>query len=164
MPATTPVPLGFATTVRKWKLDVNTGTFGSPVWTGVFGQNAFKDARNPEMKDDSDMDSEGYKSEAKTADGFSIEMTVLRKATAADPEDYDPGQEALRAKGDAMGAGNVADIRWYEMEEGGPRIEAYRGFASVKWEPEGGKMDDLDAVKVTLGGRGKRNVIAHPDA
>src|SRR5688500_1090875 len=100
MPATTKVPLGAGTTVRKWYLDVNTGTFAVPVWTGVFGVTNFKDARNPTMQDDSDMDSEGWKSETKTGDGFALELKVGRKVTAADAEAYDPGQEVLRAKAD----------------------------------------------------------------
>lgn len=163
MPATTKVPLGPATKVRKWFLDVNVGTFAAPVWVGVFGITDFKGAVDPATQDDSDFDSDGWKSEAVTALGWGVELKVNRKSRASDATQYDPGQEVLRLASLQMGTANTVDIRYYEMEPGGPRIEAYRGFVGVAWSPEGGGMEDLDAVSVKLSGQGKRSAIAHPD-
>jgi hypothetical protein len=165
MPATTKVPLGASTTNRKWYLDVNTGTTASPVWTGVHGITEFKPALDPTLQNDSDYDSEGYKSQTKTAEEWAVETKVARKVTKADPTAYDPGQEFLRGKAiGKMGLANSVEIRYYEMEPGGPRIEAYQGQAAVTWSPEGGNMENLDMVSVKLTGQGKLDQITHPDA
>lgn len=165
MPATVKVPLGASTSVRKWCLDVNTGTFAAPTWVGVFGVMEFKPTIEPKLEDDSDFDSEGYQSETKTAEKWGLEFKVRRGVTAADPTAYDPGQEFLRDKGiGKMGPANTVDIQYYEMEEDGPRVEAYRGFAAVAWSPEGGEMSKVDMVTVKLSGQGKLTPIAHPDA
>lgn len=163
MPATTKVPLGASTTVRKWYLDVNSNTFASPTWVGVFGMTEFKPAIEPTLQDDSDMDGGGYKSQTKTAESWSCEFKVKRAVTAALSTAYDPGQEILRLKAiGQFGPANQVDIRYYEMEPSGPRIEAYRGFAAVSWSPDGGQMDALDMVSVVLTGQGKLSPITHP--
>lgn len=164
MTATTKVPLGAATVNDKWYLDVNTGTSGSPVWVGVFGISEFEPGTDPNLEDDSDFDSAGWGSQTKTGDSWSVTATLQRKVTEADPEAYDPGQEFLRAKGDLMGAANSVEVRWYEMTDGGPRIEAYQGRAAVGWKPNGGPRTALSTVALTLSGQGKRNAITHPDA
>lgn len=163
MPATTKVPLGASTTVRKWYLDVNSNTFASPTWVGVFGMTEFKPAVEPTLQDDSDMDGGGYKSQTKTAEAWSCEMKLKRAVTAALATAYDPGQEFLRLKSiGQFGPANQVDIRYYEMEPSGPRIEAYRGFAAVTWSPDGGQMDALDMVSAVLTGQGKLSPITHP--
>lgn len=165
MPATTKVPLGASTTVRKWYLDVNTGTAAAPVWTGVFGMQDFKPALDPTLQDDSDFDGGGYKSQTKTAEAWALELKVARKVTAASALAYDPGQEFLRLKSiGTFGPANSVGIRYYEMEPGGPRVEAYSGTAAVTWSPEGGSMDATDSVAIKLVGQGKLTPITHPDA
>ncbi len=164
MPAVPKVPLGAATLVRKWHLDVNTGTYGSPVWTGIFGMTDFKFNLDPVMKDDSDLDSSGWKSESATAMGWAIEAKVERKVVEASPTTYNPGQEFLRGKALLIGSGNHVDVRFYEMTTGGPRVEAFRGWCSVQWKPEGGTMEDHDTVALTLSGQGELTAITHPDA
>lgn len=162
MPATTRTPLGASTTNRKWYLDVNTGTTALPVWTGVHGMTEFTPNFEPTLQDDSDFDSGGHKSSTVTAGAWSVSLSLARKVTAAAATAYDPGQEALRLAGDEIGVDNDVHIRFYEMEPGGPRVEAYDGHAVVSWTPGGGAMDALSMVTVTLTGRGKRNAIAHP--
>ncbi len=162
MSVTAKTPLGAATTVRKWWLQVNAGTYASPVWTHVLGITELKPALEPTLQDDSDMDSEGYKSQTVTALAWAIEAKLIRKVTAADAEAYDAGQEILREAAEGMGVANKVDVRWFEMEDEGPREEAYRGYAAVSWSPDGGTMDALDSVSVTLTGKGKRTAITHP--
>jgi hypothetical protein len=165
MPATVKVPLGASTTNRKWYVDVNTGTDAAPVWVGVFGITDFKPSIEATMQDDSDYDSEGYKSETKTAEAWSLEMKLARKVTAASSTAYDPGQEHIRSKAiGKMGPANQVKVRFYEMEPSGPRIQAYKGNAAADWSPEGGEMDALDIVSVKLVGQGKLEAITHPDA
>jgi hypothetical protein len=115
------------------------------------------------LQDDSDYDSAGYQSQAKTALGWSIELTVQRKVTAALATAYDPGQELLRAAANALGTTGVVDVRWYEVTASGPITEAYRGYAEVTWAPEGGAMDALDTASLVLTGRGARATYTHPD-
>ncbi len=164
MTATTKVPLGAATTVRKWYLDVNTGTTSAPVWTGVFGITKFQPALKPTWVDTSDFDSNGDMSSTATARAWSLVFGVDRKSQSSDPTQYDPGQEKLRAIAENVGVGNSVQVRWYEMEPGGPRVEAYQGTCGVEWSPDGGAMSATDAVTVTLNGQGARTVITHPDA
>jgi len=163
MVATTKVQLGAATTVRKWYLDVNTGTDAAPVWIGVFGVTKFQPALKPTMVDTSDFDSGGDMSSTVTARAWSAVFGVERKSLASDPTSYDPGQEALRLKAENIGLLNSIGVRYYEMEPGGPRIEAYQGTAAVEWSPDGGAMSATDGVTVTLTGQGRRTLITHPD-
>lgn len=165
MPATTKTPLGASTTNRKWYVDVDTSTSGVASWVPVLGiSNCVPNFDNANLEDDSDFDSSGFQSQTKTAAGWSAQMTVMRKVTAADATAYDPGQEFLRGKSiGKFGPANSVKIRIYEMEPSGPRIEAYYGLASVSWQEQGGAQQALDTVQVTLTGQGQLAPIAHPD-
>lgn len=163
MPATTKVPLGESVLARRWYLDVNTGTYASPVWTGVFGVEDFKPSVDPSVQDDSDFDSGGWKSSTVSALAWSMDLKLARKVTDSDATVYDPGQEALRAAAGTMGISNVVDVRWYEMTSGGPKVEAYRGYAAVTWTEDGGSQDALATVSCKLTGKGARTAITHPD-
>jgi hypothetical protein len=163
MPATTKVPLGAATLNNKWYLDVNTGTHAIPTWTGVFGITEFQPVKDPTLKDDSDFDSKGWGSETVTKLAWSVSMKVVRKVKASDATSYDDGQEELRASSDMTGANNRVEVRFYEMTDGGPRVEAHQGYAAVSWNPDGGPMDALDIVSVTLTGQGELEPITHPE-
>lgn len=163
MPATTKVPLGGSVLARRWYLDVNTGTHASPTWTGVFGIEDLKLAMDPTVQGDSDYDSEGYKSSTISALGWSVTGKLARKVRADLATAYSPGQEALRAVAKNMGAANRAEIRIYEMEEDGPRTEAYDGYVTVAWSEDGGSQEALATISITLTGQGKLNSITHPD-
>ena len=162
MPATTKVPLGASTLVRKWYFDVSTDD--GTTWVGVFGIIEFKPALEGSMQDDSDFDGGGWLSEIKSANRWKNEFKVRRGTLGSDETAYDPGQEILRLAGGKTGVENVVICRWYEMEPGGPRVEAYQGKAAVSWSPDGGNTEALDTVSVVTSGRGKRETITHPDA
>lgn len=153
-------PLGAATLNRDWRLEVNTGTDAVPVWTVVRGRTDFTPALDTTLQDDSDMDSEGYKSQTVTALAWSLTTKVVRKATLTDPPTYDPGQEKLRLASSEMGPANSVHCRWFKL--GAVRTEAYEGHAAVGWSPDGGGMDGLDTATVTLTGQGQRQQITHP--
>jgi hypothetical protein len=163
MPHVDRTPLGAATLARRWYLDVNTGTYAAPVWTAVNGVEDFKAPLDPSVQDDSDYDSGGYKSSTITALGWKVELKLARKVTAASALVYDPGAEVLRAASMNMGLANRVDIRWYEVTDSGPIVEAYRGYATVSWSEDGGGMDALASVSVTLTGQGARATLTHPD-
>lgn len=156
--------LGASTLNRKWALDVNTGTEAAPVWTAVRGRADFSPTLDPTLQDDSDFDGEGWKSQTVTAQAWSLAFKLARKVDDTNATAYDAGQEALRLAAAEMGTGNDVHVRWYETTDGGPRTEAYDGHAAVSWSPDGGGMDALAMVSVTLAGKGKRNAITNPAA
>lgn len=166
MAATARVPLGASTTARKYFLDVrDSGTTGDTGWLGLHGIGELKLMPSEATEqDDSDYDGEGYKSSTVTALTHGAEGKLNRKTLASDPETYDPGQELLRLTALKMGSANRIEYRYYEMEPDGPRVEAYQGYASCTWSPDGGGMDALDTVTFGLKGQGRLRPIAHPDA
>ncbi|MGV8846372.1 phage tail tube protein [Tessaracoccus sp.] len=155
------VALGATTLNRKWFLDVNTGTDAVPVWVGVFGIQDFKPTTDNSEGDTSDFTS-GWKGTQKTALGWANEVKLKRASTAASATAYDPGQEALRTKGGQLGVAGRVSCRWYEMDPGGPRVEAYQGWGSVEWSDDGGGMDALSTVTCKIVGDGARNSVTHP--
>ena len=163
MPATARVPLGPSVLARRWYIDVNTNTYANPTWTPIFGVEDFAAPFQPKVQSDADFDSGGWDSSTVAAIGWQIKMTLARKVIALTPTAYDVGQEVLRAASILQGTGNVVDIRWYEMNTGGPKVEAYRGYGVVTWAAKGGAMDALEKVDVTIDSRGAANAITHPD-
>lgn len=143
-----------STLARKWKFDVKSGAS----WIPVRGIGELKAQVESNLEDDSDYDAGGWASEAKTQLKWGLEAKVLRKKGVTSGN-YDPGQELLRAASDQFGSPGTPQVRWY-TDDGGP--EAYSGFASVSWEPEGGEAKDLDAVTIKLSGNGQRTTITNP--
>lgn len=165
MAVTPKVPLGASTTNRKWWLDVDTTPdVEAATYIGVYGIQEFKDNVEPTSQDDSDFDGNGWKSETVTALLGKLEFKVGRKTLANDSTAYDPGQEILRLASRNTGTGNRVRVRYYEMEPGGPRVEAYEGWVSVSWTPDGGAMDATSTVTVALTFQGEPKPITHPDA
>lgn len=153
-------PLGATTTARKWWLDVR--EVGSQVWLGVHGiQESKPRPSEATTQDDSDMDGGGHKSQTTTALTSGFDGKLIRKTRRSDALAYDPGQEIIRLASRRIGS--EIEVRFYEMEPGGPRIEAYEGRASATWTPDGGAMDATDTVAFALTGRGQLAPITHPD-
>ena len=71
-------------------------------------------------------------------------------------------KELLRAASDLTGVAARVHVRIYEMEAGGPRVEAYDGWGTVEWTEEGGNMEAISTVSFKINGDGPRNVITHP--
>lgn len=150
-----------ASTLQKsWKLDVNTGTVSVPVWTPVRGIGELKDAIDSNAEDDSDYDSDDWGSDVVTQLKWSLEVKVGRKVGVTSGA-YDLGQETLRAAASRTGSASIKEVRWYDRN-GGP--EAYRGFGSVGWEPEGGDAKALKIATIKISGNGERFDITNPAA
>lgn len=154
-------PLGGTTTNRKWFLDVDVSTTGTPEWVGVFGMQEFKPAVDTTTQDTSDNSSH-WKGAQSTAQAWKIEGKLKRASKATLATAYDPGQEVLRAAAILVGVEARVHVRWYEMEPGGPRVEAYEGYGTVTWSDDGGAMDALSTVSFTVNGDGERTDITHP--
>lgn len=164
MTATTKAPLGPTTTTRKWYLDIDSTPEGeNPTWVGVFGITEFKPTLEGSLQDDSDFDSNGWKSQTNTANAWGAEGKFKRGVKKdSDPKVYDPGQEIIRIAATKTGVENSVHIRFYEMEPNGPRVEAYEGWCAVGYAEEGGSMEALSIASFTLTGQGERDNITHP--
>lgn len=145
---------------RKFKVDIDTSLTSTPVWTQVRGIGELKPSIDSTLQDDSDYDSDGWGSQAKTAMSWALELKLVRKLGVTS-SNYDPGQEKIRAAADAFGGDSIVHVRWYDRN-GGP--EAYEGHAVVTWAPEGGDAKALDTVTATLNGQGARLLINNPAA
>lgn len=151
-----------STLQRKWKLEINTGTDGSPIWTTVKGlAEMTPKSAEPNLEDDNVYEDDGYTGQTKTALTWSIEGKVMRRTVAGSTTSYDPGQERLRYHAETLGPEGVAHVRWYDRDGG---AEAYEGYAEVSWEPDGGSPTDLESVSFTISGKGKRDIITNPAA
>jgi hypothetical protein len=151
-----------STLSRKWAFEINTGTVGVPIWTPVKGLTSFKESPfEPNLEDDNVYEDNGYTGQTKTGLSWSIEAKVMRRTDPTDVTVYDPGQQACRARAKTLGATGVAYVRWYDRN-GGP--EAYTGFGEVSWVPEGGESTDLEAVTITVTGKGAPTEITNPNA
>jgi hypothetical protein len=87
----------------------------------------------------------------------------------SNPTAYDAAQEFLRlASIGQFGPANTVHVRVYEYDPNDPngtatpRVEAYSGYASVSWQPQGGDMLAEDTVQISFTGQGALNVITHP--
>lgn len=147
-----------STLARKFKVEINTGTVSVPVWRQVRGIADLKPALETNLEDDSDYDSNGWKSQAKTQLGWSLELKLMRKKGFTSGA-YDLGQERLRQASDDF-PGTI-QVRWYDRNAG---PEAYTGYATVGWSPEGGDAKALDIATATLTGNGTRTDITNPAA
>lgn len=154
-------PLGGSTLNRKWFLDVSDD--GGTTYVPVMGLTEFQPTTEATLQDDSDFDSEGFRSQTKTASAWGITGTVRRGVKEGATPVYDPGQEMIREAADEMGVANVLRVRFYEMEEDGPRVLAYEGNVATDWSDNGGDMAANSTAGFTLSGRGRRTKIAHPD-
>ena len=156
--------LGDAILNGTWWLDVNTGTTATPAWVAINGIYDFKDGLEAKDIDVSDFSSNGWADSQAVGKSWSVEFKVWRKNQRDASTTYDVGQEYLRSH-----VGESVEIRYYEMggdgttATGQPRVEAYKGLVSVKWSPDGGKVDDAKSVSVSLTGKGARESITHPN-
>lgn len=149
-----------STLARKFAVDVNIGTVNSPSWRKIRGIADLKPGLDNNLEDDTDYDADGWKSETKTLIGWMLELKLRRKQGFTTGF-YDLGQEKLRLASDQFGVDGTVQVRWYDRT-GGP--EAYTGFASVSWEPEGGDAKALDMATAKLSGNGARVAITNPAA
>lgn len=154
-----PASKGASQTAGKWVLqvdtayDANASVAATPVWVTVFGVNSFTPNLTYTEQPDDDFDSNGWDSSVITGQGWNVAYGVRRKKYQAV---YDVGQEFLRR---AAFLAKKVHIRWFDRKHG---AEAYEGYASSKWEPQGGGRTDLETVNGTLTGDGQLLEIANP--
>jgi hypothetical protein len=172
MPSPTIPVLGAATVNRKFIYEVDTANNpAAPNWTVIGGlMNSQFQPDAPNMVGDTDQAGQGFESSTKTGATWSGSITCVRKvASVSNPTAYDTAQEFLRlASIGQFGPANTVHVRVYEYDPNDPngtatpRVEAYSGYASVSWQPQGGDMLAEDTVQISLTGQGALNVITHP--
>lgn len=144
---------------RRFRIDVNTGTEATPVWTQVKGLNDFTYKNEPKIETSSEYEDEGAEGAQKVGYKWSLELVVERVLSSAGA--YDPGQEAIRLRDLKVGAEALVHVRWYERQ-GGTGTEAYEGYAIPQWEMDGTGDTDIAAAKVTFTGDGLVVPITNP--
>lgn len=140
-----------STLARDWALQVQEA--GTEEWVFVLGLSKFSPKTSLTMKEDSDINSEGYKSQIATAMQQTFEGEGFRKGElSGDKFTQDKGQEILRSVGRQMGLRNVIKARAWRTD--GVQ-EGYEANFSVEWNDNDGGNEDLDQFSFTMMSRGK---------
>ncbi|MEH0470885.1 hypothetical protein QA943_18855 [Streptomyces sp. B21-097] len=143
---------------RRYRVDIDMGTGGTPTWAWLPGINDFSPKVDQTQQPSTTYDDDGWADQSVTELAWSIELTMLHRCHPT-TKAFNPAQEKLRTAAEGFGDAAKVHVRWYDKEG---RNEAYEGYALVKWERDGTATDDLDSVKVTLTGKGKRTAITNP--
>ena len=161
----TPVrtPLGSTTSNRKYQVDV--ATLDQPTaWVGLFGLTELKpNFGTVSLSDTTDFEGEGFTQSEGFSNGWGGEGKVRRATKASTPGVYDAGQEIVRAAGQDLDNNRIL-ARIYEMQDGGPRVEAVTGYVNVTWADDGGAVTAASMASFTLVGAGKPTTRVHPAA
>jgi len=143
---------------RRWAVEVRPiGGGEEDEWTRVRGINSFQPSLEPSFEDSTDFDNDGWSTQEKTLQGWSLAIGFIEKV-GAESREQDPGQLILEEASDKFGSDSMLEVRWFEREG----EKAYQGTASVQYEPQGGAPSALSTVNVTLQGNGKRAPIENP--
>lgn len=153
MVATSPAVQGQSQLANKWALLIDSTPDTSPTWVPVFGISTFTPQRSYTTQDNTDFDSDGWASTKQTQRGHSVTGTVQRKKYA---NLEDAGQKALR-----KAAESALDIHalYFDRYYGD---EAFEGYYSPNWEPQGGGATDLESANFTLNGQGALIPVTNP--
>lgn len=145
---------------RRWALEVKPLGAEDTEFTRVRGINSFQPALDPNFEDSTDFDNDGWSSQEKTLQGWSLDIGYIEKTVATeDNTPQDPGQAILEQASDKFGSDSMVTARWFERQG----ELAYEGNASVNFQPQGGSPTDLSSVNVTLQGNGpRRRLEEHP--
>ncbi|MCT9090588.1 phage tail protein [Streptomyces sp. ASQP_92] len=145
---------------RRYRLELDTGTTGTPAWSLVPGITEFTPKVEPTQQDVSTYDTDGWVEQAVTMLAWSIETTLAHRAHPTTGA-FNAAQEALRKAAMSFGAASYVRIRYYDRNGA---ADAQEGTALVTWEPDGGGPDEVDTIKVTFTGSGPLKEITNPSA
>lgn len=144
---------------RRYRLELDTSTTGTPSWSLVPGITEFTPKVEPSQQDVSTYDTDGWVEQVVTQLAWSIETTIAHRAHPVTGA-FNPAQEFLRRASMSFGTASYVRIRYYDRN--GVADDAYQGQALVTWEPSGGGPDETDTIKVTLTGSGPLTAITNP--
>ncbi|ACU35583.1 phage tail tube protein [Actinosynnema mirum] len=142
--------------VNKWRLEVDTGSSGTPTWTVVKGLTKLEPTISPTEVDTSDFDSEGWSDSLTTFRSWTVAIEGFDGFTGTDASPVDdPGQVALKAKGVLTAYEAYADVRFYRTDT----KKGFSGRVSVNWSGAGGDLKGVEPFKCSLTGAGKLTPI-----
>lgn len=127
---------------RDWA--INTGSVGSPTWTPIGGINKWSPSPKKNSTDTTKFSDDGWLSHLAASRGNSFTLSGLVQMDA-DDEVRDPGQDAVNALGQLMGA----DSRG-QFQITGPGGGTLVFTATVNVTDGGGGNDDADPWSVEL--------------
>ncbi|MDQ0377964.1 phage tail tube protein [Amycolatopsis thermophila] len=154
---TQPAPLK-KRAVRFQRLEINTGTEDTPVWTPVRGLTTVELQVSPEEVDVSDFDSEGWADSLTTFRSWNVNIEGWEGYTGPDDEPIeDPGQDALKAKGLSTGSDAYVDVRMYRTDNN----KGYQGRATANWSGTGGGVKGVTPFNCPLTGSGALTPYTH---
>ncbi|MFJ7902373.1 phage tail tube protein [Streptomyces sp. NPDC096198] len=145
---------------RRYRLELDMSSTGTPEWTLVPGITEFTPKVDPTQQDVSTYDTDGWVEQAVTMLAWSIETSLAHRAHPTTGA-FNAAQEALRRAAMSFGAKSYVRIRYYDRNGA---ADAQQGTALVTWEPDGGGPDEVDTIKVTFTGSGPLTEIANPAA
>lgn len=147
----------------RYAVQVNTGTTALPVWTWWNGLSKFEPSADPTMQDDTDIFSDGFKSQMVTATSLDVSTEGLIKGLRAGTAlPVDPGAAFVRSKQFEVGEDNVIQLRYWRTDELDSQA-IVQSFA-VNYKDVGGSNEDLQKFTADLKGRGKFVKVAKPGA
>lgn len=147
----------------RYAVQVNTGTPGVPVWTWWNGLSKFEPSADPTMQDDTDIFSDGFKSQLVTATSLDVSAEGLIKGLRSGISlPVDPGAAFVRSKQFLVGEENVIQVRYWRTDELDAQA-VVQNFA-VSYKDVGGSNEDLQKFTADLKGRGKFSLVAKPGA
>ena len=169
MPA--PITLPAGSTIGKsyeYGLDVNLGTFASPIWQQFRRISGFQPTPTPTTNDAQTYDDFGAQNSDVTGWSWALAFNALVNRSITTGL-YLPEIEYLlaRTKPSAKGEAAVADVRWYHKPESGTAnpTDAGRGFCTVAYSRQNTGPDGaLEQLAFTLTGKGPYTEIANPFA
>jgi hypothetical protein len=129
---------------RDWVVEINTGTEAVPVWTQIGGLTSFTIDRNDEETDTTDFDSGGLEEHHVMQRGKTIGLEGFYLEDPAD-ESRDPGQAAVEALAEAVGAASLKQFR-FQSPAGNGRVAKF----SAKLGTVGGGNNDKTSWAVEL--------------
>lgn len=66
---------------RHYQLELNTGTSGAPVWTGISGITGINPGQSSQTTDDSDFDTDGWEAGTVVMRGRTLSVSLNYKET-----------------------------------------------------------------------------------
>ena len=152
----------------EYGIDVNLGTYATPVWQTVRRISGFQPSPTPNTQDAQTYDDLGSANSDVTGWSFALAFNVqVNRSTTTGL--YLSEIEAIlaRTKPTAKGESAVLDVRWYHKPESGEPNpnDAGRGLTTVSYTRQNtGPNGEVEILAVSLTGKGHYDEITNPFA